>query len=85
MTRQRRIMMVDDEADVNYTFQNVLEDSGFIVDSFDDPVLALNDFKAGLYDVVLLDIKMPQVDGFELYKELRRVDSKFKVCFLTAK
>jgi CheY-like chemotaxis protein len=77
-------MIVDDEADINYTFQNVLEDSGFKVDSFDNPVLALKDFKAGLYDLILLDIKMPEMDGFTLYEELRKIDNEFKVCFLTA-
>jgi CheY-like chemotaxis protein len=81
---QRRIMIVDDEADVNYTFENVLEDSGFIVDSFDNAKVALMDFKAGLYDLVLLDIKMPEMDGFALYQEMRKIDNKFKVCFLTA-
>jgi DNA-binding NtrC family response regulator len=82
--KKKRILMVDDETDVNYTFESVLEDNGFIVDSFDNPVLALNDFKVGLYDLVLLDIKMPEMDGFQLYKEMKKIDNKFKVCFLTA-
>jgi CheY-like chemotaxis protein len=81
---QRRIMIVDDEADINYTFESVLEDNGFIVDSFDNPVLALKDFKAGLYDLVLLDIKMPEMDGFKLYEEMKKIDNKLKVSFLTA-
>jgi DNA-binding NtrC family response regulator len=82
--KKKRILMVDDETDVNYTFESVLEDNSFIVDSFDNPVLALKDFKADLYDLVLLDIKMPEMDGFKLYKEMRKIDNKFKVCFLTA-
>jgi CheY-like chemotaxis protein len=81
---QRRIMIVDDEADINYTFESVLEDNGFIVDSFDNPVLALKDFKAGLYDLALLDIKMPEMDGFKLYEEMKKIDNKLKTCFLTA-
>jgi DNA-binding NtrC family response regulator len=76
--------MIDDETDINYTFETVLEENGFVVDSFDNPVSALNDFKAGFYDLVLLDIKMPEMDGFKLYEEMRKVDNKFKVCFLTA-
>jgi CheY-like chemotaxis protein len=76
--------MINNNSDVNYTFESVLEDNGFIVDSFDNPVLALKDFKADLYDLVLLDIKMPEMDGFKLYKEMRKIDNKFKVCFLTA-
>jgi CheY-like chemotaxis protein len=62
----------------------VLEDNGFVVDSFDNPVSTLNNFKAGLYDLVLLDIKMPAMDGFKLYEEMKKIDNKFKVCFLTA-
>jgi DNA-binding response OmpR family regulator len=56
--KKKRILIVDDETDVNYTIETVLEQNGFMVDSFDNPVLALNDFKAGLYDLVLLDIKI---------------------------
>jgi DNA-binding NtrC family response regulator len=82
--KKKRILIVDDETDVNYTFESVLEENGFMVDSFDNPVLALNDFKVGFYDLVLLDIKMPEMDGFKLYEEMRKVDNKFKVCFLTA-
>jgi CheY-like chemotaxis protein len=82
--KKKRILMVDDETDVNYTFETVLEENGFVVDSFDDPVLALNSFKPDLYDLVLLDIKMPAMDGFKLYEEMKKIDDKFKVCFLTA-
>ncbi|MFL6341392.1 MAG: response regulator [Nitrososphaeraceae archaeon] len=82
--KNKTILIVDDETDVNYTIETVLEQNGFMVDSFDNPVLALNDFKAGLYDLVLLDIKMPEMDRFKLYEEMRKVDNTFKVCFLTA-
>ena len=82
--KKKRILLVDDETDVNYTFATVLEDNGFRVDSFDNPILALNDFKAGLYDLVLLDIKMPEMDGFKLYEEMKKIDNKLKTCFLTA-
>src|SRR5919202_7146881 len=82
--KTKRILMVDDETDVNYTFETVLKENGFVVDSFDNAVLALNNFKADLYDLVLLDIKMPEMDGFKLYEEMRKIDNKFKVCFLTA-
>jgi DNA-binding response OmpR family regulator len=77
--RKKRILMVDDETDVNYTFETVLEENGFIVDSFDNAVLALNNFRADLYDLVLLDIKMPEMDGFKLYEKMRKIDSKFNV------
>ncbi|HEY6882989.1 MAG TPA: response regulator, partial [Nitrososphaeraceae archaeon] len=77
--KKKRILIVDDETDVNYTFETVLEENGYAVDSFDNPILALNDFKAGLYDLALLDIKMPEMDGFKLYEEMRKIDNEFKV------
>jgi DNA-binding response OmpR family regulator len=79
-----RILLVDDEQDASLVYKIVLEQNRFEVDSFEDPLLALSNFKPNIYDLVILDIKMPQMNGFELYKELRKIDSKVKVCFLTA-
>jgi DNA-binding response OmpR family regulator len=61
-----------------------LKDEGFEVDTFDSPQLALAGFKPNLYDLILLDIKMPKIDGFEFYREIKNRDDKVKVCFLTA-
>lgn len=61
-----------------------LEYHGFKVDSFNDPQEALSKFKPGLYDLIILDIKMPKMDGFELYHEIKKKDNNAKVCFLTA-
>src|ERR671927_1755720 len=83
-SKKKRVLIVDDETDINYTFETVLVENGFVVHSFDSPVVALNSFKPDLYDLVLLDIKMPAMDGFKLYKEMKKIDNKFKVCFLTA-
>ena len=58
--------------------------NGFVVDTFDDPLLALQDFRKDLYDLLILDIKMEKMNGFELYEEIRMIDDKVKVCFLTA-
>ena len=80
----KRILIVDDEPDVNLALRIVLEDNNFIVDSFNDPLRALENFKANLYDLVILDIKMPKKDGFEVYKEILKVDNRVQVCFLTA-
>jgi two-component system, OmpR family, response regulator ChvI len=80
----KRILIVDDEPDVNLAVRVVLEENNFIVDSFNDPLLALENFKANLYDVLILDIKMPKKDGFEVYKEVMKIDNRVKVCFLTA-
>ena len=78
--------MVDDESDVNLTLKMVLEENGFKVDSFSDPLLALENFKAedDMYDMLILDIRMPKMNGFELYKQIKKIDDKVKVCFLTA-
>jgi len=79
----KKILLIDDEPDVTYTIQKILEDHGFKADSFNDPILALNNYKAYFYDLVILDIKMPTMDGFELYLKIREIDSKVKICFLT--
>ena len=79
-----RIMVVDDEDDIILELRVVLEDNGFKVDSFTDPFLALENFKTDLYDLLILDIKMPKLNGFELYKQIKKVDNKVKTMFLTA-
>jgi DNA-binding response OmpR family regulator len=82
--RNTRILLVDDEYDITLAFKIVLEESGFVVDSFNDPLLALMNFKAGIYGLLLLDIKMPKMNGFELFRQLIKIDGKVKVCFITA-
>lgn len=79
-----RILLVDDEPDVIFTFKKGLEAHGFVVDAFKDPVLALSNFKPGTYDLLLLDVKMPQMNGFELYEKIKKIDSGVKACFITA-
>jgi CheY-like chemotaxis protein len=80
----KEILLVDDEPDVTYTIKNILEDNEYNVDSFNDPILALNYYKVNFYALVILDIKMPKMDGFELYTKIREKDPKVKICFLTA-
>lgn len=82
----RILLVVDDEPDITLAFSMGLEDSGFIVDAFNDPLSALESFKEEKksYALALLDIKMPKMNGFELYKEIRKIDDKVKVCFVTA-
>lgn len=82
--KKKRILIVDDEPDVNLALRIVLEDNNFIVDSFNDPLRALENFKADMYDLAILDIKMPKKDGFEVYKEILKIDNRVQVCFLTA-
>jgi two-component system, OmpR family, response regulator ChvI len=76
---KRRILVVDDEPDITFTLRAELEGGGFDVDAFTDPELALSSFKLGLYNLVLIDIMMPKMDGFELYERLKTVDPNVKV------
>jgi len=82
--KKKKVLIVDDEPDINTILKKVFEQNGFNADSYDDPILALENFKAGSYDLLLLDIKMPEMDGFHLYQKMKRIDSNVKVCFLTA-
>jgi len=85
MTKQQfRILAVDDEPDIMLSLKIVLESNGFKTQAFTDPILALRNFTAGSYDLALLDIRMSKITGLGLYKELKKVDSKIKVCFLSA-
>jgi DNA-binding response OmpR family regulator len=77
--------LVDDELDITLTLKIALEASGFFqVEAFYDSALDLSRFKAGVYDLALLDIRMPEMNGFELCRKLREIDNKLKICFLTA-
>ena len=82
--KKKRILLVDDEHDITFSLRIGLENNGFAVDIFNDPEEALSNFKAGLYDLLLIDIKMPKMNGFELYQEIEKMDNKAKVCFITA-
>jgi DNA-binding response OmpR family regulator len=84
MHKIKKILVVDDESDICLTFATMLEGNGFVVDTFDDPLLALQDFRKDFYDLLILDIRMKKMNGFELYDEIRKIDDKVKVCFLTA-
>jgi len=84
MTDKKKIMLVDDEPDITFGLRIGLEDNGFEVDAFNDPRLALSNFKPSSYDILLLDIRMPKMDGFELCQEIKKIDNKVKVCFMTA-
>jgi DNA-binding response OmpR family regulator len=86
----KKILLVDDEPEITSLFRIGLEDAGFAVDTFNDPLLALKTFeqdnnqKKPSYALALLDIRMPKMNGIELFKEIRKINDKIKVCFVTA-
>ena len=82
---KKRILIVDDEVDITLSFSLALEDSGlFEVESSNDPLVALSNYRPNYYDLLLLDIRMPHMNGFELYDKIKRIDNKVKVCFISA-
>ena len=81
---KKRILLVDDEPDITISISAVLESNDLEVTSYNDPGLALSSFKPHHYDLVMLDVKMPKIDGFELYNEIKKIDNRTKVCFITA-
>jgi CheY-like chemotaxis protein len=84
--QRRRILIVDDELDITFTFKMILEENGFNkqVDTYNEPLLALQNFKPGVYGLLIIDIAMPIMDGFRLYQLIKQIDNKPKVLFATA-
>jgi two-component system, OmpR family, response regulator ChvI len=87
---KNRILIVDDEPDIARLFKLGLErQGGFEVDVYNDPISALSNYRPGVYDLLLLDIKMPEMNGLELYQSIIEKDKEenggeIKVCFITA-
>jgi two-component system, OmpR family, response regulator ChvI len=79
-----RLLVVDDEKDIAVVLKSGLEGHGFEVDAFTDPLKAEEMFKPNWYDLAIIDIRMPRVNGFDLYKMLKKKDESLKICFLTA-
>jgi DNA-binding response OmpR family regulator len=77
-------LYVDDEPDMTDMLKMALEHAGFSVDIFNDPLIALEHFKPNLYDLVILDVRMPKMNGIELHNQLKQIDPSTRVCFLTA-
>ena len=75
---------MDDEPDICLVLKIVLEKTGYLVNHYYNPILALGEFKSNFYDLIILDIQMPDINGFQLYREIKKRDIKAKICFLTA-
>ena len=81
----KRILIVDDKPAIAFTLRIILEENGFKeVDVYNEPLLALQNFKSCVYSLLITDVAMPRMDGFELYKQIRKIDDRIKVMFMTA-
>jgi DNA-binding response OmpR family regulator len=84
-TKKKKILLVDDDPDITTSFHLSLEDTSlFEVETYNDSTEALSNFQSNSYDLVLLDIKMPKMSGFELCDKIKKLDSNVKVCFISA-
>ena len=82
--RSKTILLVDDEPDVLFAVRLALEKGGFVVHAYENPEAALKNYRPGAYDLLILDIKMPFMNGLELGTKMREMDPHAKICFLTA-
>jgi two-component system, OmpR family, response regulator ChvI len=82
--RRKRILIVDDEEDITKPLRLGLERNGYAVDTYNDTREAVSNFRPGVYDLVVSDIRMPGMDGFEFYREIKKIDAKARICFFTA-
>src|SRR5438093_8601650 len=79
-----RILVVDDDYDSAFAISVMLKEHGFSTEWYTDPLVALSTFRQGRYDLVLLDARMPGLDGFALFESIHKIDPSVRPCFLTA-
>jgi len=82
--KRKRILIIDDDPDINNLFKIYLEHDGFQADAYTNPIDALNYFKINEYNLILLDLKMPQIDGISMFQALKKKDEKVTICLITA-
>ncbi|MFY9566434.1 MAG: response regulator [Nitrososphaeraceae archaeon] len=89
--KSKRVLIVDDDPDITLTFKKGLEAENekssnlfFEVSTYNDPINALSEFKPNLYDLLLVDINMPKMDGLEFSAKILEQDINVRVCFITA-
>jgi DNA-binding response OmpR family regulator len=81
---KKRVLFVNDDVDTTTVIKEGLSKHGYEVETFVDPNLALQNFKVSYYDLLLLDVRMRGLNGFELYNKMRKIDENIKVCFISA-
>lgn len=82
--RSKSILLVDDEKDITEVLKRALEREGFKVDAYNDPAEVISKFKPSIYELLIADIRMPRINGFQLFHELTKKDPNLRTCFLSA-
>jgi DNA-binding response OmpR family regulator len=88
----KRILIVDDDPDITYTFKKAFEEANriggnntsFHLDTYNDPLVALSEFKPDFYDLLLIDINLPKMNGFDFCVKVFEVDINPRVCFMSS-
>jgi DNA-binding response OmpR family regulator len=80
----KRIMIIDDDKDITNLFSIFLDYNGYVVNAYTNPVEAFNNFRKNSHDLIVLDLKMPKMDGMTLYHKIKEIDGKVRICFTTA-
>ena len=84
ITKENKLLIVDDDPDIIFVLKKALENNKYVVDAFTSPIEAVSNFKANAYGFALLDVVMPDIDGFELHEKIKKIDPNVKVGFMTA-
>ena len=79
-----KILIIDEDKDITNLFSIFLEYNGYIVYAYTSPIEAFNNFKKNSHDLIILDLKMPRIDGMTLYHKIKEIDSNVIICFTTA-
>ena len=95
--KKKKILIVDDDPDITFSLKKALEEYNdgeqkkkgglfeLVVDTFTDPADVVSNYnQPGMYDLLIIDIVMPKMNGFELYEKVKEIDDKAKACFITA-
>jgi DNA-binding response OmpR family regulator len=77
-------LIIDDDKDMTNLFSIFLEYNGYIVNAYTNPVEAFNNFSKNSHDLIILDLKMPKMDGMTLYHKIKEIDNNVIICFTTA-
>ena len=82
---KKRILIVDDGPDITFSLKEILKENGFVyVYTSNDPTEVISKYKPRIYDLLIIDVLMPKINGFELYEKINKIDNKVKAWFITA-